>query len=138
MEKQKLPSETGGPKEHMEFIHKGFCHRGECWCCSANRGNPCIGDMVDEGVVEGAGDKTKHTSIKKLPFFLICCYGSGVSVSSFDNFPNSISRKGVPDLHMPDGVVGLSDKDRDARKNLTINFDFRSGEGSHVICLEEI
>ena len=94
--------------------------------------------MVDEGVVEGAGDKTKHMSIKKLPLFLICCYGTGISVSSFDDFPYSICGKGIPDLHMPDGVVGLSYKDGNTRKQLTVNFDFRSGKSSHVICLEEI
>ena len=82
--------------------------------------------------------KTKHASVKKLPLFLICRYGSGISVSSFDDLPYSICGKGVSDLHMPDGVVGLSDEDRDTRKDLTVNLDFRSGEGSHVICLEEI
>ena len=122
----------------MEFIHEGFCHRGECRWCGADRRNPCIGDMVDEEVIEGACDEAKHASIKKLPLFLICCYGSGISVSSFDDFPRSVCGKGVSDLHMPDGVVGLSDKDRDMRENLTIDFDIRSGEGSHVICLEEI
>ena len=56
--------------------------------------------MVDEGVIEGAGNKTKHASIKKLPLFLICCYGSGISVSSFDYLPNSVCGEGVSDLHM--------------------------------------
>ena len=63
-------------------------------------------------------------SIKKLPLFLICCYGNGINVSSFDDFPHSICGKGIPDLHMPDGVVGLSNEDRDASKNLTVDFDF--------------
>ena len=94
--------------------------------------------MVDEIIVEGAGNETKHASVLELSLFLICCYGSGVSVSPFDYPPYSVYGKGVSDLHMPDGVVGLSDEDRDMRKNLTVDFDFRSGEGSHVICLEEI
>ena len=73
-----------------------------------------------------------------LRLVIVMVFGVTVSVSSFDYLLNSVCRKGVPDLHMPDGVVGLSDEDKDTRKNLTINFDFRSGKGSHVICLEEI
>ena len=114
MEKQKLASDASDSEERMEFIHEGLCHRGEGWHCSASRRCPRIGDVVDKGVVGGAGDETEDTSIKKLPLFLIYRYGRGISEGSFDDFPYFVCGKGVPDLHMPDGVVGLSNEDRDA------------------------
>ena len=79
--------------------------------------------MVDERVTEGAGNKAKHTFVQKLSFILVTGRHQDKGKHSINDLLDFICKKSVSDLLQPDGVIGLSNKDGDTGKKLTVNFE---------------